>query len=661
VRLDVNGDVLVVIVEERPTVADVDFVGTKEFDKDALQKALRDIGLTDGRPYDQALADRAEQELKRQYINRSLYGAQVVTTVTPIERNRVNLTFTVTEGDSARIREVRIVGNKAFSESTLRSLFDLDTGGWLTWYTKSTATRAPSSTPTWRRCARTTSAAATSSSASTRPRSRSRRTSRTSSITINITEGDRFVVAGVKLDGNYLGKDDEFKSLVTIKPGEPYNADQVTETTKAFTDYFGTFGYAFAQRRGPPGDRPRQQPRDLTLAAEPSRRAYVRRVAVARQQPHPRRSDPARVPPVRVELVRRRQDQAVARPRGPPRLLHRSERRDPRRARRARPGRPDRDVAEKPTGSLQLGAGFSSAEKVALTFGIKQENAFGTGNFLGVEVNTSKYNRTHRADHHGSVLHAGRHFAHGRASTTRTTRPYDYAGRRRLQAGQPRALAIRFGVPFSEVDTVFFGVGLERYAFDAQSSFAGLTPKSYRGYFQCKTDATGLIVSRCDQDSVWGVPLTIGWGRDNRDSALVPTSGRLQRANVELGAGGDMNATSRRATSTSSSSRSASSTPSPSTASSATARRFGGKPFPVFKNFYAGGLGSVRGFEQSTLGPRDCTASRPDRRRRTGRHQEGDLQCRTQHAVPRRRQRPHACASTASSTSATCSARVRKA
>ncbi|OGB86892.1 MAG: outer membrane protein assembly factor BamA, partial [Burkholderiales bacterium RIFOXYD2_FULL_59_8] len=137
VRIEVNGDVLVVVVEERPTVANVEFVGTKEFDKDVLVKSLRDVGLADGRPFDKAQLDRAEQELKRQYINRSLYAAQVVTTVTPIERNRVNLTFTVVEGDPANISEIRIVGNKAFDESTLRGLFDLDTGGWLSWYTKS--------------------------------------------------------------------------------------------------------------------------------------------------------------------------------------------------------------------------------------------------------------------------------------------------------------------------------------------------------------------------------------------------------------------------------------------------------------------------------------------------------------------------------------------
>src|SRR5215217_8268606 len=137
VRLEVSGDVLVVVVEERPTIADVDFTGIHEFDKDTLKKALREIGLTEGRPYDQALADRAEQELKRQYINKSLYGAEVITTVTPMERNRVNLTFTVTEGEPAKIKEIRVVGNQAFSESTLRGLFDLDTGGFLSWYTKS--------------------------------------------------------------------------------------------------------------------------------------------------------------------------------------------------------------------------------------------------------------------------------------------------------------------------------------------------------------------------------------------------------------------------------------------------------------------------------------------------------------------------------------------
>jgi outer membrane protein insertion porin family len=136
VRIEVSGNVLVLIVEERPNIAQVDFIGTKEFDKDVLRKALRDIGLSEGRPFDKALADRAEQELKRQYVNRSLYGAEIITTITPAERNRVNLSFTVIEGDLAKIKEIRIVGSKTFSQSTLLDQLDQNTGNWLSWYTK---------------------------------------------------------------------------------------------------------------------------------------------------------------------------------------------------------------------------------------------------------------------------------------------------------------------------------------------------------------------------------------------------------------------------------------------------------------------------------------------------------------------------------------------
>ena len=274
VRLEVSGDVLVVIVEERPTIADVNFVGTKEFDKDALKKALREIGLNDGQPFDKSLADKAEQELKRQYINRSMYGAEIVTTVTPIERNRVNLTFNVTEGDTAKIKEIRIVGNKAFSESTLRSLFDLDTGGWMSWYTKSDRySRAKlnadiESLRSYYLARGYLEFKIDSTQVAISPDKQD------VSITINVTEGERFLVSSIKLDGNYIGKEEELKSLVTIKPGEAYNADTVTETTKAFTDYFGTFGFAFAKVEAIPEiDRVNNRVA-FVLQGDPSRRDY---------------------------------------------------------------------------------------------------------------------------------------------------------------------------------------------------------------------------------------------------------------------------------------------------------------------------------------------------------------------------------------------------
>jgi outer membrane protein insertion porin family len=589
VRLEVSGDVLVVIVEERPTVAEVDFAGTREFEKDTLKKALREIGLTEGRPYDQALADRAEQELKRQYINRSLYGAEVVTTVTPIERNRVNLTFTVTEGDPARIREMRIVGNQAFSESTLKGLFDLDTGGWLSWYTKSDRySRAKlnadlESLRSYYLQRGYLEFKIDSTQVAISPDKQD------ISIVINVTEGERYVVTGVKLDGDYLGKEEEFKTLVKIKPGQPYNADQVAETTKAFTDYFGNFGYAFAQVEARPEiDRVNNRV-GFVIVADPSRRAYVRRINIAGNNR------------TRDEVVRREFRQFESSWYDGEKIKLSRDRvdrlgffKDVNVETSDVPGAPDQvdlnvSVTEKPTGSLQLGAGFSSAERLALSFSVKQENAFGSGNFLGVEVNTSKYNRT-------LVLSSvNPYFTPDGISRSfdlyhRSSKPYeDQGGNYELVTS---GASVRFGVPFSELDTVFFGGGVERTQIKPGTNI----PAAYLAYAQ----AAGYTST--------SLPLTLGWARDDRDSALTPTSGRYQRLASELGVAGDARylranyqyqqfvPINKQFTFA-------------FNGEVGWGKGLAGRPFPVFKNFYSGGLGSVRGFEQGTLGPRDVTGS----------------------------------------------------
>src|SRR6476646_2119194 len=136
VRLEAQGDVLVVAVQERPTISSISYVGNKEFDTDTIKKALKDIGIAEARIFDRSALDRAEQELKRQYITRGRYAANVQTTVTPQERNRVAINFTIDEGDSAKIARINIVGAKAFTEKQLLSEMSLPTPGWLTWYTK---------------------------------------------------------------------------------------------------------------------------------------------------------------------------------------------------------------------------------------------------------------------------------------------------------------------------------------------------------------------------------------------------------------------------------------------------------------------------------------------------------------------------------------------
>jgi outer membrane protein insertion porin family len=587
VRLEVNGDVLVVIVEERPTVANVDFVGTKEFDKDVLKKALRDAGIADGQPFDKALADKAEQELKRQYINKSLYGVEVITTVTPIERNRVNLTFSVVEGDVAKIKEIHITGNKAFSEATLLGLFDLDTGGWLSWYTKSDrysraklnadieALRSYYLSRGYLEFKVETTQVAISPD------------KQSITITLNVTEGERFLVSGVKLDGNYLGKEEEFKSLVTIKPGEPYNADAVAETTKAFSDYFGTFGFAFAKVEAVPEIDRTNNRVAFVLQAEPSRRAYVRRINVSGNnrtrdevvRREFRQFESSWYDGDKIRLSRDRVDrlgfftevnvdtQEVA-------------------------GTPDQvdiniNVAEKPTGNLQLGAGYSSADSVSLMFGIKQENVFGTGNYLGIEVNTSKSNRQlvlSTIDPYFTADGISRSIdVYDRTSQPLSGQGGDY----KLKT---RGASIRFGVPFTETDTVYFGSGYESLTIVPGANL----PVSYQDYanqFGYKSNS---------------IPLTVGWSRDNRDSALVPTSGRFQRVYGDWGIAGDIRFVRANY-------QIQQYIPLNKQFTLALNGELGwgkglnGQPYPLFKNYYSGGLGSVRGFQQGSLGPRDSS------------------------------------------------------
>lgn len=587
VRVEVNGSVLVVVVEERPTVADVAVSGSKEFDKDTLRRALRDIGVLEGRPYDQGLVDRAEQEIRRQYINRSLYGAEVVTTVTPMERNRVNLSFAITEGEPAKIREIRIVGAKAFSESTLKDQFDLRVGGWLNWYTKAdryARSKLNADLETLRsyylnrgflefRIDSTQVAISPDKQDIT--------------VTVNITEGNRYVVAGVRLEGNYLGREDEFKSLIRIRPGESYNADRVTETTKAFTELFGNFGYAFARVEVVPEIDRVNNLVTFVLQGDPSRRVYVRRINISGNTR------------TRDEVIRRELRQFE------------SSWYDGDRIRRSRdrvdrlgffrevnfetvdiPGSPDQVdlslvVVEKPTGSLQVGAGFSSAEKIAISFGIRQENAFGSGNYLGVEVNTSKFNRA-------IVLNSvDPYFTKDGVSRTfdlyhRSQRPYNQQGgnyQLKTTGG-----GVRFGLPFTEYDTVFLGAGLEGVTIVDGTNI----PAAYLAY-RASFGSTSV-----------SLPLTLGWSRDDRDSAIAPNRGRFQRLFGEWAVAGDArylrgNYQLQQYV--------------PLNRSWTVAfngelgygRGLEGRPFPVFKNFYSGGLGSVRGFEQSTLGPRDVT------------------------------------------------------
>ncbi len=587
VRIEVTGDVLVLIVEERPNIAQVEFIGTKEFDKDTLKKALKDIGLAEGRPFDKALADRAEQELKRQYVNRSLYGAEIITTITPSDRNRVNLSFTVVEGDLAKIKEMRVVGSKAFDESKLLDQFDQGTGNWLSWYTKSdrySRTKLNADLETlraWYLARGYLEFRIDSTQVAISPNKQD------ISITINVTEGDRFVVSEVAMEGYYLGKDDEFKSLVEIQAGKAYNADEVARTTKAFNEYFGNFGFAFARTEVRPEiDRATNRVR-LVLVADPARRAYVRRINIVGNNR------------TRDQIVRREFRQTESSWYDGEKIRLSRDRvnrlgyfKDVEIDTQEVPSSQDQvdlnvNVVEKPTGMLTLGAGFSSAEKVTLSFGIQQDNVFGSGHNLGLQISTSKFNQYY------VINTTDPYFTEDGVSRTfelyhRSQKPYvEQGGNYRMITS---GLGVRFGLPFSELDRFFVGTAAER---------TELVPG---------TNMLGVHAQLCQQFgcAAQNVPITAGWAKDSRDSYLNPNSGKFIRFNTEVGAIGD----ARYAKMGGQFQQYFPITKQYTFAFNAdlgTGKGLNGQTLPFYKNYYSGGLGSVRGFEQGTLGPRDIT------------------------------------------------------
>ena len=229
IRLEEDKGVLVVLVEERPAIAKVDFTGTHEFEEDQLIKALKEIGVGEAKIYDKAAVDRSEQELKRQYLSRGLYGVKVTTTITPLERNRVSVMFNVDEGEMARIKQISFVGNKAFSDKELREELELDTSGWFTWYSKADQYSKTKLTgdieaiKSFYLDRGYLEANVESTQVSISPDKKD------IYLTINITEGEKYTVSGIKLEGEMFGREEELRSLVLLRPGRPSSGFLQTE------------------------------------------------------------------------------------------------------------------------------------------------------------------------------------------------------------------------------------------------------------------------------------------------------------------------------------------------------------------------------------------------------------------------------------------------
>ena len=604
VQVKVENNVLIVLVEERPTISKVDFTGMKEFEKEAILKALRAIGLADARYFDKALVDKAEQEIKRQYVSKGFYDAEIVTTVTPGERNQVSVYFNVEEGVVSTISEINIIGNKAFSEKDLKKEMQLSTGGWFSWYSKNNRYSKQKLSADLENIRSFylnqgyLEFRIDSTQISISPDKKGMY------VTINIFEGDQYRVKDIKLGGEMFGKEEEFKTLIPLKPGEIFSSAKLNLGTKAIADALSTYGYAFATITPQPDLRKEEKLVDMLLVVDPGKRAYVRNISISGNAK------------TRDTVIRREMRQLES-------SWYDGEKIKLSKDRINRlgyftevdvgtqeiPGSNDQvdlnvKVSEKPSGSLSLGAGYSSSEGVVLSAGINQENAFGTGTSIGFNINTSQVNRTLVLSQFDPYFTED-----GISRYTdvyyRTSRPLYYLG----DSGYSiinTGTSLRFGIPYSEKGRYFVGGALERLELNTTIN----SPITYQQYAASISGYDPSLVGTSNDPnqgyysgSSWNIPLTIGWAKDGRDSALLPSSGNYQVANAEVSMPIDqmqyyrlfyqhqyyypLTKTSVMALS----------------GQVGYGMAYGDKPFPITKNYYIGGIGSVRGYTPGSLGP----------------------------------------------------------
>lgn len=586
VRLEIDGQVLVVVLEERPAIASLEFTGLKAFKPEDLKKSLRDVGLAESRIFDRAVVERAEQELKRQYLAQGHYAVQVTTTITPLERNRVGVNFSVVEGDIAKIKQINIIGAGAVSEADLLDLMVLRTSGWLTWYTKNdqySKQKLSGDLETLRSYYLDRGYLEfniDSTQVSISPDKQD------IYITINLTEGERYTVSSVKLAGQMLLPEEELTKLVQVTPGEVFSREKMAETTKAISERLGNEGYAFANVNAAPELNKEKRQVAFTVFIDPGRRVYVRRINVSGNT----RS--------RDEVIRREMRQVEG-------AWYDGEKINKSRTRVDRLGYFDEvtvetpavagatdqvdmevKVKEKPTGNIMLGAGFSSAEKFTLSGSVQQQNLFGSGKHIGVQVSTSKSNKVYSLSHtdpYFTVDGVSQGFDIYTRKTDTSTLAVGSFGSDSAGGG------VRWGLPIGEDDYLNVGLSIDRTTLKTDVN----SPVRYQNYVTTFGAKSNTLLTM------------LGWQKDGRDSLLVTTKGSLRKAVLEVSLPGStatyVRATyqhqhffplDRRLTLA-------------MNGEIGLARAYGNKDLPFFKNFYAGGIGSVRGFDSGSLGPRD--------------------------------------------------------
>ena len=593
VRLEQLGTVLVAHVVERPSIATIKINGTNEISEDDIKKSLKEFGLAEGRILNATLLDQVTQDLRQQYFSRGFYAMQVKASVKDLPRNRVDVTIDVGEGEPARIRVISIVGNHVFDEDDLLDLFTIGPKPWWAFlskrdqYAKQALAGDLERLRSYYQDRGYLEFNIDSAQVTITPDKEH------IYITVNITEGMKFHIKQFSLAGKFVVPEAELRSLITIKPGQVFSRKEITEITKKITDRLANDGYAFANVNAVPDIDKEKAEVSFTFFVDPGKRVYVRRVNFAGNigtqddvlRREMRQLEGAWYSAEKIQQSRKRlnrlgyfEDVNIETP--------------------AVPGSPDQvdmnvKVKERPTGNVQFGLGYSSSDGALINASVTERNLFGTGKELGVNVSRS-----------ASVFGASIRFVDPYFTPDGISQGYTIFSRE-VDAAEANTAAYNtksigagmfWGIPLAEERRLSLGVDVEKLRIDTNTNSA--------------QEAQDFVAENGEENIIFKG--TVGWVLDSLNSAIMPTDGGLSSISFESTLPGSQVDYYR---TTYTGAKYWEWTPSVSfrvKSELGYGDGFGNtKSLPFFRNFYAGGPTSVRGYTSRSLGPRDPISGDP--------------------------------------------------
>lgn len=544
VRLAREDNVLVVTVEERPAISAISIAGNKQIKTEDLMPALANIGIAEGEIFNKLELDRVRQEMIHQYYSRGYYGVNVDTNVGELSRNRVNLSIVVEEGDQARIRHINIVGNKAFSEEELRDDFESDSKRGLFFWRgadKYTREKLSGDLETLRsyyldRGYLDFSIESTQVSIS--------ESKRDIFVTANIREGEIYTVSDVLLTGELILGEETLRRLIMVEQGDTFSRKRVEQSVENITAVLANIGYAFANVNPVPRIDRDTLETELNFFIDPGKRVYVRQVEFRGNTK------------TKDEVMRREMRQfegawfsQSAIDRSKLRLqqlgyLDKVNVETP-----AVEGTDDQvdiiiSVEEQPSGSFQIGFGYSQIQGLIASVSVQQDNFLGSGRRVGFALSHSDiYTQA-------SVNYTNPYYTDSGVSRGFYARYTEYERRDAnisTYSTSQAAGGVNFGFPLSEVDYLRFGLGAQRIDLNFLSGAClaepGLDPEDPDNYvygvcadrplaITLDIDGDGFLSTSERQIETYRIDGT--WSRDSRNHYLNPTVGSLHRFGAEV-------------------------------------------------------------------------------------------------------------------------------